>query len=343
MFLQPARLCLAVLAASAAWVHAADVTVSNDTVKIVAGDKHIDFIAHGKLMARYECGPEVAKPYFWPLNSPTGEPITRAWPMEPAAPNGSTDHVHQKSAWFCHGDVIPEGIELKAKVKGVTGVDFWSEAKGHGVIACTARGPIAVKDNRAVAQTRNEWRTAEGVKILDEKRDITFLPVGEGYLLVFDIDLDASVCPITFGDTKEGSFGIRINDALREQAGKKAGTGKLTNAEGKTTDRQVWGMKSAWCDYSGPLHDKMVGLTIFDDPANPPPCWHSRGYGLMAANPFGRAHAGFPGVKGQTQVVKLAKGDHLKLRYGIYVHSGDVKEGKVAEEYQKFVKLKVQS
>ena len=339
MFMRAARLSLAILAVSALSVHAADVTVSNDVVKIVTGDTHIDFNAHGKLMARYECGPDVAKPYFWPLNGPTGEPITRAWPMQPAAAKGTTDHVHQKSAWFCHGDVIPEGIELKAKVKGVTGVDFWSEAKGHGVIACVARGPVMVKDNRAVVQTRNEWRTAEGVKILDEKRDITFLPVGDGYLLVFDIDLSASVCPITFGDTKEGSFGIRINDALREQAG----TGKLTNAEGKTTDRQVWGMKSAWCDYSGPLNDKTVGLTIFDDPANPPPCWHSRAYGLMAANPFGRAHAGFPGAKGQTELVKLAKGDHLKLRYGIFVHSGDAEEGKVAEEFQQFVKMKNQS
>jgi hypothetical protein len=62
----------------------------------------------------------------------------------------------------------------------------------------------------------------------------------------------------------------------------------------------------------------------------------------MAANPFGRAHAGFPGAKGNTELIKLAKGEHLKLRYGLYVHSGDVKSGKVAEEFEQFVKLKGQ-
>ena len=61
------------------------------------------------------------------MHGPAGVSLTRAWPMEPAKPGESKDHPHQKSVWFCHGDVIPEGIELKDKVKGVTGVDFWSE------------------------------------------------------------------------------------------------------------------------------------------------------------------------------------------------------------------------
>ena len=60
----------------------------------------------------------------------------------------------------------------------------------------------------------------------------------------------------------------------------------------------------------------------------------------MAANPFGRNHSGFPSQKGKTDLVKLPKGEHLKLRYGILVHPGDVQEGKVAEAFKKFVKLK---
>jgi len=39
-------------------------------------------------------------------------PLTRNYPP----PEGQAkDHPHQKSAWFCHGDVVPEGIELKTK------------------------------------------------------------------------------------------------------------------------------------------------------------------------------------------------------------------------------------
>ena len=107
----------------------------------------------------------------------------------------------------------------------------------------------------------------------------------------------------------------------------KEGKGALTNAEGKNGEKDVWGFVSPWCDYSGKLNDKEVGLAIFTSPKNPvPSAWHSRGYGLMAANPFGRGtHAGFPSQKGKTDLVKLAKGETLKLTYAIYLHTGDAK------------------
>jgi hypothetical protein len=146
---------------------------------------------------------------------------------------------------------------------------------------------------------------------------------------------------LTFGDTKEGSMGIRINDTIREQKGKEKGPGKLENAEGKVTEKECWGQLSAWCDYSGPINGKVMGLAILDDPKNEPKaCWHSRGYGLMAANPFGRKVAGFPAIKDNDALFKLAKGDHLKLRYGLLIHTGDAKEGKVAQHYKAFVELR---
>ncbi len=183
---------------------------------------------------------------------------------------------------------------------------------------------------------------ADGTKILDEARTIRLYNLGDTRLFVFDIDLHASVCPITFGDTKEGSFGVRVNDVLREQPGKgKKGTGKIENADGKVGELPCWGQKSAWCDYSGPIDGKVVGLAIFDDPSNPyPACWHVRGYGLMAANPFGRSRSVFPAMIGRKDLVKMAKGDHLKLRYGLLIHPGDAAGGMVGKYYQQFVKLK---
>src|SRR5262249_50546522 len=106
---------------------AADETKTGGGTIVRDGD-HLDFRAGKSLVARYHVGAEVAKPYFWPVNAPGGLAVTRGWPMTKAEPGEQTDHVHQKSAWFCHGDVIPEGVELKQKVKGVEGVDFWSEA-----------------------------------------------------------------------------------------------------------------------------------------------------------------------------------------------------------------------
>lgn len=310
-----------------------------DDVIIDTAKDHIDFFIGKELVARYHTGDTVAKPYFWPLNAPGGVPVTRAWPMEKGKPGDSTDHPHQKSAWFCHGDIIPEGIELKHHIKGIEGVDFWSEAKGHGRIVCTGRIDRLDEGNEkkhGIVQTTNEWRTADDVKILDEKRAIHLYALGDARLFVFDIDLNASVCPVTFGDTKEGSFGIRIHDAIREEKSR----GKLVNAEGKVGEKECWGRISAWCDYSGPVDSKTVGIAILTDPKNPyPTCWHARGYGLMAANPFGRAKSGFPDMKGRMDLVKLAKGEHLKLRYGLLLHAGDVKDGKVTEHYEEFVKL----
>ena len=143
-------------------------------------------------------------------------------------------------------------------------------------------------------------------------------------------------------------MGIRIRHSVRAD---RKGKGKLTNAEGKVnegkglnTDKKgCWGLVSAWCDYSGPVGDgKTAGLAVFADPTNRiDTAWHARNYGLLAGNPFGREkHAKFPDRKGNNELVKLKKGEHLRLRYGLYLHAGDVKEGKVAEAYQEFVRLR---
>jgi hypothetical protein len=60
----------------------------------------------------------------------------------------------------------------------------------------------------------------------------------------------------------------------------------------------------------------------------------------MAANPFGRDKSKFPDVAGKTDLVKLARGEHLVLRYGIYVHDGNVKDGKVTGAFAQFVELR---
>jgi hypothetical protein len=305
-----------------------------------------DFFIGDELVTTYHAR-GFAKPIFWPVNAPGGVPLTRNYPP----PEGqATDHPHQKSTWFCHGDVIPEGIDLKNKIKGVAGVDFWSEAKGHGdiFITSTAFGPREGRPE--FLETKGVWRTGKeadgspGTTIMEETRTIVLHDLGKARLIVVKIDLHASVCPITFGDTKEGSFGVRINDVINAEGAKKdkpAGKGKIQNADGKIGEKECWGQRSAWCDYSGPIDGKVVGLAIFDDPKNIPACWHVRGYGLMAANPFGRdKHAKFPGVKGNNDLVRLKKGEHLHLRYGMLLHTGDAVGGEVAENYKRFVDLR---
>ena len=67
-----------------------------------------------------------------------------------------------------------------------------------------------------------------------------------------------SVCPITFGDTKEGAMGVRVNDLMTEKKG-----GQIENAAGKVGEKNCWGYQSPWCDYSGTIDGKVVRMTNF--------------------------------------------------------------------------------
>jgi hypothetical protein len=301
-----------------------------DKLHVSVGKEQIDFKLNDQLIGSYCHGEKLAKPYFSPLQVPGGTPLTDFAP---------SDHIHHKSVWFCHGDVIPEGIELKTKVKNVAGVDFWSEHAGHGKIVCVEVGkPESLGVLHQRVRTRNEWRTSDGVKILDEVRTLHVCALfgPDAHLLIFECELTASVCPIVFGDTKEGAMGLRVHPQLTGPKG-----GQLRTATGKTGEKDIWGHPAAWCDYFGKVDSKAVGVAIFDDPANPAPaCWHSRAYGLHAANPFGRAKSGFPAQKSKTELVKLAKGATLKLRYGVYAHVGDTATAKVAEAFAEFVAIK---
>jgi hypothetical protein len=308
---------------------------ADEVVAIERTKDHVEFLVGKKLTARYEVNPRIRRPIIWPIYAPGGIPVTRAWPM--AAANKSMDHIHHKSVWFCYGDVIPEGLEIKERIGGVEGVDFWSDHPNAGRIICVSvDAPVVTREHGSVV-THNEWRTKSGIKVLDENRRIFFYNFDKARLLVFDVDLNASVYPITFGDTKEGAMAIRINDNIRVRDGR----GTIRNSLGQVNETGCWGRIADWCDYSGPIGEKRVGLAILSDPGNAyPSCWHSRDYGLMAANPFGRFRSGFSAMQGRTDRVKLARGDHLRLRYGILVHTGDAQTGHVAEYYQRFVKLR---
>ncbi|NBO93425.1 MAG: hypothetical protein EBV06_14100 [Planctomycetia bacterium] len=301
--------------------------------KLKQVDTGIEFYAGDHLVTRLLTSDKLSKPILWPLNPIPNLTVTRSWPTEEIG-DEKKDHPHHRSLWFCHGDVIPEGLDyVKSGDKRVKGVDFWSEGKNHGKIVCV---DALVMGNRAIM--KNEWREPGGKKVLDETRTISLVPMGKNRnLLVFDIDLHASQYPLTFGDTKEGSLGVRVRKTIALETSK---SGHLIDDKGGSGEKEVWGKVANWCDYSGPLGEgaPVGGVALFADPKNSTDtAWHSRGYGLMAANPFGRAGS-FPGRKGNSNLVKLAKGEHLKLRFGVYLHAGDVKEGKVAEAFKEFAK-----
>ena len=118
---------------------------------------------------------------------------------------------------------------------------------------------------------------------------------------------------------------MRIASTMKVSA-KKGGI--ITN-EKLDTDKDAWGKPSKWVDYSGPVNDELVGITIHNHPSSFgfPSRWHVRTYGLFAANPFGRYH--FIGGKKQDGIV-LLKDKTMRLNYRIVLYMDEF-DPKVAE------------
>ena len=145
-------------------------------------------------------------------------------------------------------------------------------------------------------------------------------------IIDFIINLTAQV-DVTFGDTKEGAFAIRLADAFTEKKG-----GQMVDADGRKQMAQVWGKRSNWVDYSAEVEGEKLGVAIFDHPQNPhhPTYWHARDYGLFALNPFGQ-QAFDP--KADESHMKLAKGQKITFRWRVIIHPGDAESAHLADLY----------
>lgn len=257
-----------------------------------------------------------AKPFLFPLRGPTGDPYTRAFPMEEVE-GEKRDHPHQRSFWFTHGDV--------------NGVDFWSEAKNHGTIKETARFVAASGPVMGRVKTRDDWVGPDGVKICEDERVLTVYDTRSVRILDFEITIKASEGPLVFGDTKEGTFGVRVATSMdvdRENGG------KIRNADG-LEDAEAWGKPSSWVDYSGPLGGETVGIAILNNPESfryPTP-WHVRTYGLFAANPFGLHDFGME-ASGEH---RLEKDESIWFGYRVILHADGVDAAKIADQFRAYV------
>ncbi|CAN5905960.1 hypothetical protein BH23PLA1_BH23PLA1_22980 [soil metagenome] len=274
---------------------------------------------------------EGTKPYLYPVIGPTGKPMTRAFPMEEVE-GEERDHPHQRSFWFTHGDV--------------NGYDFWASdplnrpSPRHGRIVETEKRTVSSGSAVGVLRTCNDWLTGEGEKLCEDERTIRFYDTEEGRIVDFDITIKATNGPVTFGDTKEGTFGIRIAssmDVKRKQGG------RITNAEG-ITDGDAWGKASPWVDYTGPIDGQTVGVAILNHPESfrHPTTWHVRDYGLFAANPFGYKDFG----QDERGDHELAEGESITFRYRVIFHKGDTEEASIPNAYKAYAeppKVEIQS
>ena len=214
------------------------------------------------------------KPIIYPIMGPSGHAMTRNFPMKQDVKDERGDHDHHRSLWLTHGDV--------------NGIDFWldDEDKNCGrIVQTSGSADVDAESDAVIINAENDWLSPDGKRILSDKRRFAFYEEAGRRIIDCDFLLMATDGDVNFGDTKEGSFGVRVAGTMKVDA--KLG-GIITNAEG-LNDKEAWGQKSAWVDYCGPVDGETVGITIHDHPSSFGfPCrWHVRTYGLFAANPFG--------------------------------------------------------
>jgi Family of unknown function (DUF6807) len=261
------------------------------------------------------------QPAVWPIIGPTGKAMTRSYPAGPALAGEMTDHPHHHSLWFAHGNV--------------NGHDFWTNhEQSHQDSEIVHREFVTTESGDAgKIVTRNDW-IAEGKKVCEDERTLVFGEDEYGRYIDFLVTIGATEGDVTFGETKEGTFAVRMNAPLTVDSKQGA---HIVNSRGQV-DGKAWGMYADWLDDSGPVDGEMVGLAMFNDPQNirHPTRWHARTYGLLAANPFGEGD--FPADKSQPKQgpKTIPQGEKLPLHYRVYLHSGDPTQANIEAAYRAF-------
>ncbi len=314
-FLFRASFLFLTLAACASLLSAAEVAFEDTGASV-------NVSMDGKLFTTYQYFYGV-KPIFWPVFGPSGTAMTRDYPMKDPNPGKfpyeTYDHIHQRSVWFTHGNV--------------NGIDFWSEwaGKNCGVIAHQE----FLKKEAPTFVTRNLWIQRPDKEILSDERTFTFGADAHGRWIDVEVKLIASNGDVTFGDTKEGSMGIRVPGVM--SVAKKQG-GKILNSEGQTDD-DAWGKRAAWVDYTGVIDGKACGIAMMNHPTSArfPTYWHVRAYGLFAANPFG-VHD-FTNDENQNGSMTLKNGETATFKYRLYFHDGDTSEAEIKTNFEEYSAL----
>jgi hypothetical protein len=285
-------------------------------IKELPGKLRIEI--NGELFSEYVYE-NTSRPFLYPIIGPGGAKMTRNWPMKDEG-DEEHDHPHHKSWWYAHGDV--------------NGIDFWAEGKDSG--KTVHEKFIEVKSGDVgVIKSANKLVAKDGNIIATDERTLKIYNVEGARLFDFEITTHASNGDLVFGDTKEGTMALRLNESMRLIRGKKKGDGHIVNSEG-VRDGDTWGKRASWVDYYGPVEGKTVGVAMFDNPKNPrfPTWWHVRDYGLFAANPFG-VHDFEKKEKGAGNLTVKA-GDSITFKYRFYIHDGDEKQAKVLEQYEQY-------
>jgi hypothetical protein len=318
---------------------AATLIVSNlcygEAVKLTRHGDAIDVAVGGKPFTTYTFDPQYSKSFLQPLRDASGIVVTRGIPVGNVIPpqheHDKALEPHQRAMYFAHGDI--------------NGNSFWIEEAFNKYYTHS----VQPKFGRMVFRKLDEVKSGAASGTLKASFDLegedkkpfaqetqTYTFSGDKDTRVIDCEyvITAGGQPVHFGDTKEGTFAIRLAPELD------APTGKMFNSEGGEGESQIWGKRANWVDVDGVINGQPLGVAVFDAPDSysHPTYWHARGYGLLAANPFGLSF--FYNDPKHNGSYTLPAGESVKFRYRVLIHEGTFKDAQIVEKYGAYVAQK---
>jgi Methane oxygenase PmoA len=286
----------------------------------------------GQPFTTYYFDPAIAKAYLQPLRDAHGVIVTRSFPVGGSIPAGHEHdpslEPHQRPLYFAHGSI--------------DGLDFWGEEafeKYYGREAGKQKyGRMAIREidemrggaQFGIVKASFDLVGPDRKPFAEESQQYTFHGDKDSRVIDCEFVIHANHDAVKMGDTKEGTFAIRVAPELTEPRG------HMVNSEGGEGEPRIWGKRANWVDYDGVIDGHTVGIAIFDSPKSfrHPTWWHARGYGLFAANPFGVKE--FTREASQDGGYTIPPGQSLIFRYRVLIHEGTYKDAGVAEKYNEY-------
>ena len=303
----------------------------SESVQLKRMGNQISVLIGGKPFTTYYFDPKTAKAYLQPLRSARGVIVTRGFPMGDTVPLAEQKdpslEPHQRPLYFAHGDI--------------NGLDFWGEevfrkfygSEDHqiyGRMVFRKLQEMPAESGSGTIRAEFDLVGPDGRPFAEETQQYTFRGNKDSRTVDCEFVIHANRGPVKMGDTKEGTFAIRVAKELDSPPG------HMVNSEGGEGEPQIWGKRANWVDYDGVVDGEKLGIAIFDSSRSfrHPTYWHARAYGLFAANPFGIKEFA-PGLK-QDGSYTIPAGESLTFRYRVLIHHGDYKEARVADAYRQY-------
>ena len=307
-------------------------SAGGETVTLKQLDDRVSVSVDGEPFTEYvfDC---FGRPVLYPVIGPRGIAMTRHFPVKTDVPGEAHDHPHHTSIWYTHSPV--------------NGVNFF--ATGPEMGKCVHEEVLSMKNGgpRAVLETATRWVAPDGRVVLTDTRTLGFEVLDAARLIDLEITVHASHGEVVFGDSDHGGLALRMHPNLRLAArpGENvAAGGQALNSEGVRADAEagisggpVWGKRARWIDYWGDVDGETVGIALFDYPSNPryPTHWMARGYGYVAACPFG-LHS-FEGKPLGAGDLTIPADEKMTFRYRLVFHEGTPEDARIERMWKQYV------